>query len=348
MGNRNVFYTIIVGLVVMWCASCERDHLFYETLERPTVVLDVDWSRTAFWPESKAYDTRNVLNGVTIFAFDSATHRMVRELPPDANWQSPRLNLDPGTYDLVVINDSRQELPTIFFNMEERFQYFTASVKSDTVYTDHPDYLAVSSVRNLRIQPPLTHYYPDRPDEYYEDFVARQVSTVQHAVTKRINIRVYVKGMNYCKGMLPSYMSGLSRSVNLSTRKASKHQAVFAFNLVNREFRDNSYTEALLTQSFNSFGFNEDNLLSGTKFKLTINFVLVDNSIHTVTTDVTPQFEEWLAKHSIDLGLDLDLDIDIALEVELPPAEPPSPEDGNRGMVPETVPWNDITQTIIL
>ena len=152
--------------------------------------------------------------------------------------------------------------------------------------------------------------------------------------------------MNYCKGMQRSYITGLAKSVNLVTRKPSKEEAVYGFNLVNREFRSSDYTEAVLTQSFNCFGFNEHKIGTGDKFELTINFVLVDNSIHTVKADVTEQFEQWYEEHKVDIGLDLDLDIDVNMEVDLPPTVEKPEEAG--GMSPETVPWNDIIQEIIL
>ena len=74
--------------------------------------------------------------------------------------------------------------------------------------------------------------------------------------------------------------------------------------------------------------------------------MLVDNTVHSVRADVTEQFEEWYEEHKIDVGLDLDLDIDVAMDVELPPAVE-NPEDV-EGLAPETVPWNDIIQNIIL
>ena len=336
---------LLVGLVMMMCQSCSRDHLYYQTVSRDKVKLNIDWSKTAFAPDSRDYDDENRLNGVTIFAFDSVTHRLVTEMPPNPEWQSPVIMLDPGTYHLIIINDSREELPTITFNTAQSFDDFSVSTEGDTVYTS-PDYLAVSAVRNVPFLSSETEYYPDMPDGYYTDGVSREFNTVQRAVTKRVNVRVYVKGMNYCKGMQASYMTGLAKSVNLVTGKAGTEETVYAFNLINREYRSSDYTEAMLTQSFSSFGFNEENLRSGTKFVMTLHFVLVDNTVHTVTTDVTHQFEEWLEEHSIDLGLDLDLNIDIALEVELPPAVE-DPEDVG-GLAPETVPWNDIIQEIVL
>ena len=308
--------------------------------------FNIDWSKTNFAPESKGYDEDNKLNGVTIFAFDSATHKLVTELPPDANWQSPVVKLDQGTYDMVLINDSRVELPSIRFDMESPFEEFSAYTLADTVYADQPEYLAVSAVRNVSFHPEKQEYYYDMPEEYYRDYVAQVISTVQKAVTKRINVKVYVKGMNYCKGMQRSYITGLAKSVNLVTRKPSKDDAVYGFNLVNREFRSSDYTEAVLTQSLNCFGFNEAKFGAGDKFELIINFVLVDNSVHTVTADVTEQFEQWYEEHKIDLNLDLDLDIDLDIEVELPPTVEDPEETG--GFAPETVPWNDIVQDIIL
>ncbi|MGM9856112.1 MAG: DUF5119 domain-containing protein [Muribaculaceae bacterium] len=335
---------IIAGVVIVMLLSCSRDHLFYEAVSRNQVQLNIDWSQTAFSQDSRNFDSRNPLNGVTIFAFDSATHRLATELPPDANWQSPLLRLSPGTYDLIVINDSRAELPTINFDTSRPFEDFSASVDVDTVYSEYPDYLTVSSVRNVSFSLYNIDYFYDRPDEYLHDLVTQEISTVQHSVTKKINLRVLVKGINYCRGMQPSFMTGLSKSVNLATETPDSQNVVFAFNLINREYRNSEFTEALLTQSFNCFSFNENNLKQGTKFELTLKFVLVDNSIYTVNADVTPQFEKWLEQHTIDCNLDLDIDVD--LEVTLPPTEPATPD--AEGMVPETIPWNDITQNIIL
>lgn len=335
---------IIAGVVVLMLLSCSRDHLYYEAVSRNQVQLNIDWSQTAFSQDSRNFDSRNPLNGVTIFAFDSATHRLATELPPDANWQSPLLRLSPGTYDLIVINDSRAELPTINFDTSRPFEDFSASVDVDTVYSEYPNYLTVSSVRNVSFSLYNIDYFYDRPDEYLHDLVTQEISTVQHSVTKKINLRVLVKGINYCRGMQPSFMTGLSKSVNLATETPESQNVVFAFNLINSEYRNSEFTKALLTQSFNCFSFNENNLKQGTKFELTLKFVLVDNSIYTVNADVTPQFEKWLEQHTIDCNLDLDIDVD--LEVTLPPTEPATPD--AEGMVPETIPWNDITQNIIL
>lgn len=344
--NNSKIPIIIAGLAFMMLMSCSRDHLYYESFSRDCVQLNIDWSHTAFSEDSKGYDDNNQLNGVTVFAFDCSNHGQMYEQPPDANWQSPRLKLSPGIYDLIVINDSRAELPAINFSIGQAFDDFKAYIAVDTVYTEYPDYLAVSAVRNVQFLPSQNDYHYDMPDDYYKDIVTQEISTVQKAVTKKVNIRVYVKGMNYCKGMQPSFITGLAKSVNLATRKTGKDETVYAFNLINREFRNGSYTEAMLTQSFNSFGFSDENLKEGTRFELTLNFVLIDNSVHTVKTDVTQQFEDWLKEHSIDLGLDLDLDIDVAMEVELPPTVEDPKETG--GMAPETVPWNDIIQNIVL
>ena len=335
---------IIAGVVIVMLLSCSRDHLFYEAVSRNQVQLNIDWSKTAFFRDNLNSDSRIQLNGVTIFAFDSATHRLATELPPDANWQSPLLRLSPGTYDLIVINDSRAELPTIAFDTSLPFDDFSVGIDADTVFSQYPDYLTVSSVRNVSFSLYNIDYFYDRPDEYLHDLVTQEISTVQHSVTKKINLRVLVKGINYCRGMQPSFMTGLSKSVNLATETPDSQNVVFAFNLINREYRNSEFTKALLTQSFNCFSFNENNLKQGTKFELTLKFVLVDNSIYTVNADVTPQFEKWLEQHTIDCNLDLDIDVD--LEVTLPPTEPATPD--AEGMVPETIPWNDITQNIIL
>lgn len=67
--------------MVLAYASCSRDHLYYETSLQPNVQLNIDWSQTAFSPSHPSYDPDNPLNGVTIFAYDAATQRLVAEFP---------------------------------------------------------------------------------------------------------------------------------------------------------------------------------------------------------------------------------------------------------------------------
>lgn len=335
---------VVVFVAMALCASCQRDHLYYETLTRTNVQLHIDWSKTAFATSHKDYATTSRLNGVTVLAFDSATRLLKTELPPDADPVAPRLWLETGTYDLIVMNDSRVELPGIVFHTDRLLEDCRASVTADTVYGTYPDYLALSTIRNVTFETPRSAYYYNRPEDYIIDVVTRHIHTMQHAVTKKVNIKVRVTGINYCRGMQPSFMSGLSRAVNLATREPSREEAVYAFNLVNRSFRGGGYTEADLSQSFSCFGFNPDNLRSDTQFELTINFVLVDNSLFTFKADVRPQLEQWLDDNTATANLDLDINLD--LEVDLPHTDPESTDIG--GLVPETIPWNDEHQEIVL
>ena len=336
--------------MVLAYASCSRDHLYYETSLQPNVQLNIDWSQTAFSPSHSSYDPDNPLNGVTIFAYDAATQRLVAEFPPDADWSTPRLRLAPGTYDLVIINDSRYELPTINFSTELPFGDFVASITPDSpglVSSSYPGYLTSAAVRDVTVKPVEEVYEYYRPDASSGSYVMQEIDVVERAVTKRINIKVNVNGINYCKRMLPSHMTGLSMAANLVTRLPEREKVTYALNLNNRQFKNSTRTEAVLSQTFNSFSFNEDNLREGTRFDITLNFLLVNDKTYTVTADVTPQLEKWLEEHTIDC--DLDLDIDITFDVTLPTVEPDEPDPPSQGgMEPDTDPWNDMTQDIIM
>lgn len=337
--------------MILTCASCSRDHLYYETTLQPNVQLNVDWSQTAFSPTHPAYDPDNVINGVTIFAFDAATQKLVAEFPPETNWRTPKLHLDPGTYNLVIINDSRYELPAIHFDTSTDFEDFCAYVipdTPDTLFTSFPEYLTSAAVREVHISAVENVYEYDRPDASQSHYVQQEIDVTERAVTKTVNILVNVNGINYCKRMLPSYMSGLACATNLVTRIPERKQTVYAFNLNNRRFRNSERTEAVLWQSFRSFGFSEENLKEGTRFEITLNFLLVNDETYTVTADVTPQLEKWLEEHTIDC--DLDLDIDITFDVTLPETEPGTPDTPEQGggFNPDTNPWNDVVQDIIM
>ncbi|MCI6472330.1 MAG: DUF5119 domain-containing protein [Bacteroidales bacterium] len=324
--------------------SCSSDHLYYETSNRCAVQLNIDWSNTAFSPENRGYDTRNTLNGVTVFAFDSLSHMMVKEFPPDANWKTPRILLEPGIYDLIVINDSRDELPSIRFDTTLPFDQCCAYIEGDTVFTNHPEYMTSATVRNVKVCKPESKYWYDRPDDYYNDVTLKEVDVVEYPVTKKINVKVIVNGINYCKGVLTSYISGMSQSARLADRKAGREETVYAFNLVSDRMAEDTPTSATLSKSFNTFGFNVENLKDGTEYHVQLNFMLVDNKPYSVTTDVTQQVKEWYEEHSIDMSLNLDINLDIV--VDLPPT---IPEDSNTGgFAPDTDPWDDIKQDISL
>ena len=333
--------------MVLAYASCSRDHLYYETSLQPNVQLNIDWSRTAFSPSHPSYDPDNPLNGVTIFAYDAATQRLVAEFPPDADWSTPQLRLAPGTYDLVIINDSRYELPTINFSTELPFEDFVASIPPDSpglVSSSYPGLLTSAAVRNVTVKPVEEVYEYYRPDASHNSYVMQEIDVVERAVTKRINIKVNVNGINYCKGVLTSYISGMSQSARLADRKAGREETVYAFNLVSDRMAEDTPTSATLSKSFNTFGFNVENLKDGTEYHVQLNFMLVDNKPYSVTTDVTQQIKEWYEEHSIDMSLNRDINLDIV--VDLPPT---IPEDSNTGgFAPDTDPWDDIKQDISL
>lgn len=342
---------LVVLPMLLAFVSCSRDHLYYEITRQPNVQLNIDWSQTAFSPEHPTYDPENALNGVTVFAFDAETHRLVAEFPPEAEWRRPKLRLDPGKYELVVINDSRSELPSIRFNTHHTFDAFSACAVTDapdTVFSSIPEYLTSAAVRDVCILPEQHEYEYDRPDASNTQVTVQEIDVVERPVTKRINIKVNVKGINYCKGMLPSFMTGLSGSANLVTRQPEKRQVVYVFNLNNRKFRNEARTEATLSQSFNSFSFNEENMREGTRFNITLNFLLVNGQTYTASADVTPQLELWLEEHTIDC--DLDLDIDITFDVTLPEAHPSDPDTPQEegGFAPDVSNWNDIEQDIVM
>ncbi len=226
-----------------------------------------------------------------------------------------------------------------------------ASITPDSpglVSSSYPGLLTSAAVRNVTVKPVEEVYEYYRPDASHNSYVMQEIDVVERAVTKRINIKVNVNGINYCKRMLPSYMTGLSMAANLVTRLPEREKVTYAFNLNNRQFKNSTRTEAVLLQTFNSFSFNEDNLREGTRFDITLNFLLVNDETYTVTADVTPQLEKWLEEHTIDC--DLDLDIDITFDVTLPAVEPvePDPPQPQGGMNPDTDPWNDIKQDVIL
>ena len=83
MKNRNVLHIIIIYIIIISSVACSRDHLYYETLGSSKVQINIDWSKTAFSPDSKGYNDDKQMNEITILDVDYATKHIVQEMKTD-------------------------------------------------------------------------------------------------------------------------------------------------------------------------------------------------------------------------------------------------------------------------
>ena len=307
-------------MAVLLLASCTRDHLYYATDDMATVLVETDWSASGVHP-----------NGVSVYAYNEADGSLYRRFPPVAVQQPCRLRLPEGSYTLVVMNDSPEEMEgNIDFCGEDNIATLQArgvkderrsarlteylATKGDATVGGYcivePDSLAVAVVKGVRVLPQQMDYYYDRPQGNASAEPVMEVQAKPTPVISTVNIRAHVRGLKYARGTTQSYLRGVAAGHYPAKGENSMDQVAQSFILNNRVFDPGSDTDGTITAEFLSFGL-VGNGQNDRRYYLDISFVLVNGESYPLTFDVTDLI-------TVDVSLSLKLTLNLDLEIELP------------------------------
>ena len=299
---------ILMLLMIMALgASCRRDHLYYASSDTATVLVKPDWSVSGLHP-----------NGVSVFAFREDDGALYKRFPPVSADRPCYVKLPEGSFTLVVINDSPQELGgSMVFTGEENLGSFKAlglkdesRSKGEEYCIVEPDTLAVSVLRGVHVTPEQIDYYYDMPETDISEIPAIELECSPKSVISQVNITAHVKGLKYARGTMMCYMRGVAAGYCLGLEENTQEQVAQAFVLNNRKFDPGSDTDGTVKSSFLSFGLVGDGN-TDSRYYLELNFVLLNGELYPLTYDVTDLI-------SVDVSLSLSLNLNMNLEIELP------------------------------
>ena len=98
---KNIIY-IATLCFTLACSSCDRDNLFYATEEQGFVRLNINWEPSQLEP-----------NGTSAYVFDNESGKAVCECLISSDPNTIDIPLYPGKYDIMVINNTEEELASI-------------------------------------------------------------------------------------------------------------------------------------------------------------------------------------------------------------------------------------------
>ena len=151
------------------CFSCNRDGLYYATEEQGFVRLNVNWQPAQLEP-----------NGMSVYVFDHENGKAIgkRQICSDPNTMD--LTLPVGKFDLLVVNNTEEELAALSFTGTDNLATFKACLAAKeealysnllskaegatrSVYLTESDILASALFREIEVTPQDIHYFKERP-----------------------------------------------------------------------------------------------------------------------------------------------------------------------------------------
>lgn len=310
--------TLTALLILLFCASCTRDHLYYASSNTATVLVEPDWSQSGLEP-----------NGVSVYAFCESDGSLYKRFPPVSANNKCYIKLPEGEYTLVVMNDTPDEFGgRIDFEGEDNLNTFKAvgvkdearsqilqeklssKAKSADYCIVEPDTLAIAVVRGVKVTPENIDYFYDMPQTDISGEEAIIVSALPENVISQVNISAHVKGLKYARGTTLSFIRGVAAGHMIGQRVNTMDQTAQAFILNNREFDPGSDSDGTIRANILSFGLVGDGK-TDSHYYLDINFVLIDGESYPLRFDVTDLIQ-------LDVSLSLKLTLNLALEIELP------------------------------
>lgn len=309
---------LLLSALLMLCASCSRDHLYYASSNTATVLVEPDWSVSGLKP-----------NGVSVYAFNEDDGSLYKRFPPVSAQNKCYVKLPEGEFTLVVMNDTPEEFGgRINFVGDDNLLTFKAVGVKDEVRSQkllehlnakaaaedycivEPDTLAMAVVRGVKVSPEQIDYYYDMPQTDISEEEAIIVPARPENVISQVNITAHVKGLKYARGTTLSFLRGVAAGHMIGKEENTLEQTTQAFILNNREFDPGSDSDGTIKANFLSFGLVGDGN-TDSRYFLDINFVLINGEPYPMTFDVTDLIQ-------VDVSLSLKLSLKLTLEIELP------------------------------
>ena len=191
---KNIIY-ISTLCFTLACSSCDRDNLFYATEEQGFVRLNINWEPSQLEP-----------NGTSAYVFDNESGKAVCECLISSDPNTIDIPLYPGKYDIMVINNTEEELASIDFtgienlhtfnavisaNKEQKYANLLSKAEDNNSYLTACDILARALVKAIEITPKDIHYYKEKPATG-EHEVSQTIEVTPERQTELIDIEVKV------------------------------------------------------------------------------------------------------------------------------------------------------------
>lgn len=218
--------TILFALLSV--AGCKRDHLYYATLNKAVVRLNIDWSVSKFSP-----------NGVTVYVYDSNGDRYGSPVL-SSNIEQVNMTLPADTYTIVVHNNSCSEFANVeFVDTNKLSTFMVRSLEWDHPYyesdTDEfvalePEDIVSATVRNVVVTGDVAKYHYDMPDlaEYTSSEVI-EVDITPAYIVHLAEVQAHIDNAHSAVGVPIALVHGMSRGYYFGMECTSEDRVLEEF-----------------------------------------------------------------------------------------------------------------------
>lgn len=333
--KRYICRSFIPGCITLFCtillaSSCDRNDSIDNNVRKAQIKVEFDYSRAGI-----------PLSGTTIVFYPKEGTNEHERLTISTHNSSTLVNLAPGEYSVLVINETFGDFNNIGFHDTERYNQIEAyAMPIDNSTKVHnfplsycPDILVVDTLSSFIVTPEMVEQTWTRLQSTTEQNVAAtKVFTLQRCVS-RVNTKIHIGNIQYIRNATYT-ISGLSQAHILSSRRNSLVGVAHGAENIKMSFNQGSKTNGTVNGSFNSFGLQPDD--KGT-YRLIFEALLIDG-----TTTVRKEFD-------ITDNIKIDKDENgLIIDIELGSIEKPliiipevKPEPGTSPFEPDVDDWEE-------
>ena len=322
--------SLILTAVIFVATSCQHKELCYYHPHTAPVRVNVDWSLF----------TMEKPTGMTAYAYPIGYEDLEISRFITHNLSSITLDLEVGTFNTIIFNQSESEYGSIeFSNLEDYHsaQVRVVSVKSnwystkapETKVGSEPEWLAIGRAEDIEVTKEMVERAEAEYLATFKDQMARangqtinDVATITPiSVIKHVEFKVYGQGL-YNLRSVRAAVEGMAEGCLLSTGETSANQVTHTMEDWKVITEENDPASGDIITTLSTFGIPEGHGGKAEENKFTISLLLVDNE--TVVTydyyigDILAQFKD------MD-GLDGKIQkvvVDLELPERLPDVQP--------------------------
>lgn len=310
------FYISLKVGIVLIMSSCIREDLDECEVARQQVKVAFDYSQTGISH-----------SGTTIIFYPAAEMTGGEKVSVSTHRSEEQINLLPGEYSVLVINETFSDFSTIKFRNTERFgeveAYLIPSVDTGQLYRNatpaNAEMLVVDTLSSFVVK-------EGAADTTLKVFMLRRAMAP-------VNVVLHTKNMKYIRKASFS-ISGFSEGQILASRQNTSASIEHAVENSKLSYYDQSKTNGAVTGSFNTFGLNSR---KEQPYRLIFDALLIDG-----ITTVHKEFDirDCIKMNEEEYGISIEIELGTKENpvIEIPKVEN---EDGKSPFDPDVDDWEE-------
>lgn len=325
-----------MAVLVLLISGCQLRPLDYDYIDTAEVNIITSWSRSGLTAHP---------NGQTVMFFPQSGGGPVVKL---SHSDTVTVNLELGTYDVIVFNETFEDFDYIEFVSRNSFRDISAVLSSSSFVRsgyevfEEPDMLASATIPNFEVTEEMVTLTRDitrartkantksaasQPAETRAFMPILTINVNPTPLVYEVNVRVAVHGLD---NVLSSgaFITGFAYGVHLCDGSPINRAITHKVTYYDREFDAGSTTDGHLIGKFHSFGIHDTGSATHSGYEMDFRAILPDGSTYSTTRSLDNHIELFEKDHTINFNINIGYNNGFADEPIEIPTIAPQPDDG--------------------